>query len=155
MSVVARADIAALGARLRAEHKRVVFTNGCFDILHRGHVQYLCDARALGDVLIVGVNADASVRRLKGEERPVTSEADRAFVLSNLRVVDHVVIFTEDTPLALITELLPDVLVKGGDWAVDAIVGADVVLARGGDVRSLPFVTGYSTTSILDKIRTL
>lgn len=155
MGVVLRSDARALGEHLRAESKRIVFTNGCFDVLHRGHVEYLLEARKLGDVLVVGVNADESVRRLKGAGRPVTAEYDRAFVLSNLRAVDHVVIFTEDTPLELISEILPDVLVKGGDWPVEKIVGADVVKSRGGIVRSLPFIGAYSTTSILEKIKSL
>jgi D-beta-D-heptose 7-phosphate kinase/D-beta-D-heptose 1-phosphate adenosyltransferase len=152
MSVVARKDAKMLGESLRSAGKKIVFTNGVFDILHRGHVQYLMDARALGDVLVVGLNCDSSVKRLKGETRPVISESDRAFVLSNLKPVDYVVIFEEDTPLELISEILPDVLVKGGDWAVENIVGGDVVRARGGIVKNISFVDSYSTTGIIERI---
>jgi D-beta-D-heptose 7-phosphate kinase/D-beta-D-heptose 1-phosphate adenosyltransferase len=135
-----------------APEKRVVFTNGCFDLLHVGHLRYLQDARSLGDFLIVGLNSDASVRRLKGAQRPVQTELDRAEILLGLRPVDAVVIFGEDTPLELIKSVKPDVLVKGGDWKEDQIVGADVVKARGGEVRSLPFHQGRSTTSLIEKI---
>lgn len=153
--VVARNEARLLGDQLRMAHKKIVFTNGCFDILHRGHVEYLNAARALGDVLIVGCNADASVKRLKGPDRPVTRESDRAFLLSSLRAVDYVIIFSEDTPLELITALKPDVLVKGGDWPIEKIIGGDVVRANGGEVRTIPFVATYSTSSILDRIRSL
>jgi rfaE bifunctional protein nucleotidyltransferase chain/domain len=129
-----------------------VFTNGCFDLLHPGHVTYLEAARELGDALVVGLNSDASVRRLKGPARPILTEQERATVLSGLRSVDYVVVFDEDTPLALIRRIVPDVLVKGGDWPVEAIVGADVVLAAGGRVSSLPFVEGKSTTGIVERI---
>ncbi|HZV12943.1 MAG TPA: D-glycero-beta-D-manno-heptose 1-phosphate adenylyltransferase [Candidatus Kapabacteria bacterium] len=149
---MARKDAKMLGESLRAGRKKIVFTNGVFDIIHRGHVQYLMDARALGDVLVVGLNCDSSVKRLKGETRPVISESDRAFVLSNLKPVDYVVIFEEDTPLKLISEILPDVLVKGGDWAVENIVGGDVVRARGGIVKNISFVDSYSTTGIIERI---
>jgi rfaE bifunctional protein nucleotidyltransferase chain/domain len=139
---------------LQARGRQVVFTNGCFDLLHPGHVAYLEEARALGDALIVGVNTDASVARLsKGPGRPFTPEADRARVLAALTCVDRVVLFSEDTPLALITLLAPDVLVKGGDYRLDEIVGRDVVEARGGRVVALPFVPGYSTTGLIDRIR--
>ena len=134
---------------------RVVFTNGCFDILHVGHVRYLRDARALGDLLVVGVNSDASVKRLKGEQRPVTNEDERAEMLASLASVDYVVKFSEDTPQALIEEVAPDLLVKGGDWPPEKIVGSKFVLARGGEVRSLPFHPGKSTTSILERIQKL
>ena len=138
--------------RLRAAGKKVVFTNGCFDILHRGHVDYLQKARALGDALIVGLNSDASVQRLKGPLRPVVSEEDRAFVLSALAVVDYVTIFGEDTPYELIRAVVPDVLVKGGDWAVEAVVGKDVVEAAGGRVQTIAFVPDRSTTGIIERI---
>ena len=134
---------------------KVVFTNGCFDILHVGHVTYLEDAKAQGDKLIVAINSDESVRKLKGEERPLNHENDRAKVLAALGFVDAVIIFSEDTPLNLITELNPDVLVKGGDWPVDKIVGADHVLRNGGEVKSLPFVSGYSTSATIEKIKSL
>lgn len=131
---------------------RVVFTNGCFDILHVGHVRYLQDARALGDLLVVGVNTDASVRALKGAERPINEESERAEVLASLGCVDYVVLFGEETPLDLIEALQPQVLVKGGDWSVDKIVGSKSVLARGGEVKSLPFHPGRSTTGLIQKI---
>ncbi len=138
--------------RWNDEHKKVVFTNGVFDILHRGHVEYLKQAKALGDVLIVGMNTDASVRRIKGELRPIVQEGDRAFVLAGLSCVDAVVLFDDDTPLALITALRPDILVKGADYTVDTIVGKDVVLSSGGSVKTLAFVPDRSTTSIVDTI---
>jgi rfaE bifunctional protein nucleotidyltransferase chain/domain len=133
--------------------KRIVFTNGCFDILHRGHVTYLAEARKLGDLLVVGLNSDASVKRLKGPERPINNEQDRKYVLSQLKSVDFVEIFTEDTPLNLILKVKPKILVKGGDWKIDQIVGGKEVIADGGDVFSLNFVDGYSTTSIINKIQ--
>jgi rfaE bifunctional protein nucleotidyltransferase chain/domain len=135
------------------EGKKVVFTNGCFDILHRGHVTYLNEAKAQGDLLVLGLNSDASVKRLKGESRPVNSEQDRKFVLENLKAIDFVFIFEEDTPFNLIKEIRPDVLVKGGDWAVEDIVGSDIVIADGGEVKSLNFVDGFSTTSTIEKIQ--
>ena len=141
-----------LARRRKDDAPQIVFTNGCFDILHVGHVRYLQDAKALGQVLVVGINADASVKRLKGPERPIQFETDRAEILAGLGAVDYVVIFTEDTPLELIEAIRPDVLVKGGDWPVDKIVGSPGVLARGGDVRSLPFHPGHSTTSLIARI---
>ena len=132
---------------------RIVFTNGCFDIMHAGHAQYLEEARAMGDVLIVAINSDASVRRLKGPKRPVIGQQDRALMLAALESVDYVVIFEEDTPYEVIKILEPDLLVKGGDWTPDQIVGADIVLARGGEVKSLPFRPGLSTSSIIERIR--
>ncbi len=140
--------------KLQAQDLKVVFTNGCFDLLHPGHVAYLEQARSLGEALIVGVNTDDSVKRLlKGPGRPVTSEADRARVLAALACVDRVVLFSEDTPLELITALQPDILVKGGDYQLEEIVGREVVQARGGQVLALPFVPGYSTTELLERIR--
>jgi len=133
--------------------RRVVFTNGCFDLLHPGHVRGLEQARQMGDVLLVGLNSDASVRQLKGPTRPVIPEAERAEILSALESVDAVVIFDEPTPREVISRLLPDVLVKGGDWPDDQIVGRKEVEAAGGRVVSLPFVPGYSTSAILEKIR--
>lgn len=132
--------------------KRIVFTNGCFDILHRGHVTYLTEARKLGDLLVVGVNSDASVKRLKGPSRPINNENDRSYVLSQLKAVDFTEIFTEDTPLNLILKVQPKILVKGGDWKIDQIVGGKEVIAAGGDVFSLNFVDGYSTTNVINKI---
>ncbi len=135
------------------KNKKIVFTNGCFDILHRGHVTYLSEAKKLGDLLIVGLNSDESVKRLKGPQRPINNENDRMFVLSQLKSVDFVEIFTEETPLNLILKISPQVLVKGGDWKIDQIVGAKEVISRGGEVFSLNFVDGYSTTSVIQKIQ--
>jgi len=135
--------------------KKVVFTNGCFDILHIGHVRYLQEARALGDLLVVGLNSDASVKLIKGPQRPVQSEDDRGGILAALACVDFVVPFSEDTPRRLIEAVGPQVLVKGGDWPVDKIVGADFVLKNGGVVKTLQFVPGRSTTTIIDKITKL
>ncbi|MEC7274893.1 MAG: D-glycero-beta-D-manno-heptose 1-phosphate adenylyltransferase [Bdellovibrionota bacterium] len=132
--------------------QKIVFTNGCFDILHAGHVAYLNEAKAQGDFLIVGLNSDASVKRLKGEARPINSEKERKFVLENLKAIDAVIIFNEDTPYELINAVKPSVLVKGGDWAPDQIVGSDIVLGLGGEVKSLTFVDGFSTTNTIDKI---
>ena len=136
----------------QASGKKVVFSNGCFDILHAGHVEYLSAAKKLGDVLIIGLNSDASVRRLKGTNRPVCSEADRATVLSALHVVDAVTLFDEDTPEKLIGDLLPDILVKGADWTVEHIAGARAVLEHGGAVLTIPLLEGRSTSSIIEKI---
>ncbi|MCR4308710.1 MAG: D-glycero-beta-D-manno-heptose 1-phosphate adenylyltransferase [Deltaproteobacteria bacterium] len=147
--VTPRRSVRALCARLRSEGKRIVFTNGCFDLLHAGHAQYLRRAAALGDVLFVGLNSDASVRRLKGEGRPVQRAADRAYLLASLSCVSYVTIFPEDTPARLIGEVIPHVLVKGGDWKGKTIVGADVVRAHGGVVKTIRFLPGRSTTSIL------
>ena len=137
--------------RSRNAAAKVVFTNGCFDVLHRGHAFYLARARELGDCLVVGLNSDDSVRRLKGDTRPINCEADRAMVLASLEAVSYVVIFGEDTPLELIKAVMPDVLVKGGDYTIDKIVGADVVTANGGTVLTIPFVEGYSSTKIISK----
>lgn len=133
--------------------KKIVFTNGCFDILHRGHIEYLNQARAQGDILIVGINSDQSVARLKGPNRPVNNENDRTYLLENLKSVDHVEIFNEDTPLELIKRVQPDILVKDGDWKVEDIVGHEIVTAKGGEVKSLTFVDGHSTTSFIEKLQ--
>jgi len=139
--------------RWRKAGEKIVFTNGCFDLLHFGHLHYLADARDLGDRLVIGLNSAASVRRLKGPTRPINDEITRTHLLAALEVVDAVVIFEEDTPLELIKLVQPDVLVKGGDWKPEQIVGSDVVLAKGGKVLSLPFIQGYSTTNIERKIK--
>ena len=131
--------------------KKVVFTNGCFDILHRGHISYLNEAKSLGDHLIVGLNSDRSVKELKGPKRPINSQDDRKFVLENLKAVDEVIIFDESTTLNLIKEVRPHVLVKGGDWKPEQIVGSDFVLENGGEVKSLRFIDGFSTTKIIEK----
>ncbi len=150
--LVSRTLAEEIALALRKTGKTLVFTNGCFDILHVGHVSYLEAAKRLGDVLIVGVNSDDSVRRLKGASRPINPESDRAMLLSALKSVDFTCIFEEDTPLNLITALQPDVLVKGGDYTPETIVGADVVWTRGGRVVVLPFVAGKSTTNIIHRI---
>lgn len=152
--VMSREDAARWVRDQQNRGLRVVFTNGCFDLLHPGHVDYLEEARSLGDALIVAVNTDASVRRLdKGPDRPVNPEYDRARVLAALAAVDRVVLFDEDTPLQILTELQPDVLVKGGDYRDTDVVGRDVILARGGEVKVLPFREGYSTSRLLDRLR--
>ena len=150
--VVAGTDLLKIRERLKREGKKIVFTNGVFDIVHRGHVEYLTKAKALGDVLLVGMNTDASVQRLKGPQRPVVSQDDRAFVLAALRAVDYVCLFDEDTPYNLIKAIVPDVLVKGSDWSIDAIVGKDIVEAAGGKVQTIDYVPNRSTTNIIQKI---
>jgi rfaE bifunctional protein nucleotidyltransferase chain/domain len=133
--------------------KKIVFTNGCFDILHLGHVEYLNEARAQGDVLIVAINSDASVRELKGSDRPINNEHDRGNMLLNLKAVDCVQIFTEQTPLEIIKLICPNVLVKGGDWKPEQIVGSEFVLANGGIVKSLMFKKGYSTSNLIQAVQ--
>lgn len=145
-------ELTAARERRRDAGERVVFTNGCFDLLHPGHVRYLAQARELGEALIVGLNSDRSVRELKGPRRPILRAEERAEVMAALACVDFVTIFDEPTPLELIARLRPDILVKGGDWGVDAIVGRDEVEAEGGIVRSLPFVDGCSTTELIQRI---
>lgn len=137
----------------RLHQQKIVFTNGCFDILHRGHATYLAQARQMGDLLVVGLNSDASVRRLKGPERPVNDEQSRALLLAALEMVDYVVLFEEDTPYNLILKVKPDLLVKGGDYDIHNIVGADFVRQRGGEVRTIPFVQGFSSSSIIDHLK--
>lgn len=144
--------VATLRAAQRAR-RRVVFTNGVFDLLHPGHVKLLQRARALGDLLIVGLNSDASVKRLKGPDRPFLGQRERAYLLASLEAVDHVVIFAEDTPINVIKKIMPDVLVKGGDWSPGSIVGADIVRALGGRVVRVPLAKGFSTTGIVQRIR--
>jgi rfaE bifunctional protein nucleotidyltransferase chain/domain len=151
--VLTNAGAEAFAAERRRRGDRVVFTNGVFDILHPGHVRYLQEARALGDVLIVGVNSDASVRRNKGPDRPITPAAERAELLAALECVGAVVVFGEDTPADIIRRILPDVLVKGADWPADQIVGRDTVEAHGGRVVLVPVAQGYSTTAIVNRIR--
>ncbi len=153
MILTSLSELGSLQSKLRLNAHKVVFTNGVFDILHAGHVMYLEAARAMGDVLVVGMNTDESVRRIKGPARPVNAEQDRAFVLAALRCVDHVVLFDEDTPLNLITLIMPDVLVKGGDYTRETIIGADEVEANGGIVATIPLLDGRSTTNIIAKAR--
>ena len=140
-------------AQWRFQDQKIVFTNGCFDLLHYGHIDYLAAARALGDILIVGINSTASVQRLKGKHRPIKDDITRQYLLASLFFVDAVIEFSEDTPLQLIELVQPDILVKGGDWAVENIVGSEIVLAKSGEVKSLPFVEGYSTTILEEKIK--
>lgn len=140
-------------SRWKSEGLKIVFTNGCFDLLHYGHIHYLAEARDLGDKLIVGLNSAESVRRLKGVNRPINDELTRQHLLAALEVVDAVVVFEEDTPYELIKIIQPNFLVKGGDWQPYQIVGSDIVLANSGEVRSLPYLEGYSTTNIEQKIR--
>ncbi len=146
-------EAVSLRKQWRAENKRVVFTNGCFDLLHPGHVTYLENARALGDVLIIGLNSDDSIQQLKGPSRPINALADRAHMLAGLRSVDLVVPFAEETPIDLIKTLLPDVLVKGGDYQPDHIVGAKEVREAGGKVIVVPFLDGHSSTNLIKKIQ--
>jgi D-beta-D-heptose 7-phosphate kinase/D-beta-D-heptose 1-phosphate adenosyltransferase len=152
--LTASALMTALSAR-RARKERIVFTNGCFDLLHVGHTRYLQEARKLGDCLVVGLNSDASVRAIKSDGRPVVPQAQRAEVLAALACVDHVVIFDEPDPQNLIARVQPDILVKGGDWPIDQIVGREIVQARGGRVVTIPLVPDVSTTSLIRRIKTL
>lgn len=133
--------------------KKIVFTNGCFDILHLGHVEYLNEAKSLGDKLVVAINSDQSVKRLKGEDRPINNENDRASMLLNLKAVDCVVVFEEDTPLEMIKLVSPNLLVKGGDWKINQIVGSDFVIENGGEVKSLTFKDGYSTSNLIKTVQ--
>jgi D-beta-D-heptose 7-phosphate kinase/D-beta-D-heptose 1-phosphate adenosyltransferase len=151
--IIPRSDAARLARWLQASGRKIVFSNGCFDILHIGHVYLLEQARRLGDALIVGLNTDASVRRLKGPGRPVNPERERAIILAALGTVDYVVCFDEDTPLELIGEIQPDVLVKGGDYQRHEIVGAELVMARGGEVVTFPLVPGISTSVLLHRLQ--
>lgn len=144
--------LVAVRRRLRKQGKKVVFTNGTFDIVHRGHVEYLAKAKMLGDVLIVGLNSDASIRRIKGPKRPINPNTDRAAVLSALASVDYVCFFGEDTPQRLIAKVIPDVLVKGADWKVDTIVGKDIVEENGGVVKTIRLTPGRSTTNVIQRV---
>ena len=152
--VLTTAHLIPLLEQARRDKKRIVFTNGCFDLMHIGHTRYLQAAKALGDVLVVGVNSDASVKSLnKAPDRPIVGEGHRAEVVAALASVDYVVVFAEPDPLNLITAVQPDVLVKGGDWAIDRIIGREVVERRGGTVKTIPLVPGMSTTALIQRIR--
>lgn len=153
--IVDREQLREKAAQWKKEGKRLVFTNGCFDILHKGHLEVLTTSAGFGDVLVVGLNTDASVRRLKGPERPVNHESFRTWMMASLQIVDAVTLFDEPTPWELLEVLQPDVIVKGGDYTVDQVVGAKEVLARGGEVRIVPIVQGYSTTALIETIRRL
>ena len=145
-------EIKLILSTLKADNKKVVFTNGCFDIIHAGHIDYLNKAKALGDILIVGLNTDDSVKRIKGDKRPIINQDERAEIISNIKPVDYVVFFDEDTPAELINKLVPDILIKGADWKIDEIVGVDTVLANGGEVKTIEFVNDQSTSQIIDLI---
>ncbi len=138
--------------KLKAENKKIVFTNGVFDIIHRGHVEYLAEAKSLGDVLIVGMNSDSSVKMIKGDKRPIVQEENRAYVLANLKPVDYVVIFSENTPFNTIKKIMPDILVKGADWTEDKIIGSDIVKQNGGEIKRIKFVENNSSTNIIERI---
>lgn len=152
-NIKSRKEIKEIRTQLKKEEKKVVFTNGCFDLIHSGHVDYLTKAREMGDVLILGLNTDSSVKRIKGDKRPILKQDERAFILSNLRPVDYVTFFEEDTPAEIINELIPDILVKGADWAIDKIVGREVVEANGGEVKTIKFVNDQSTSNIIKIIK--
>ncbi|MCH7722255.1 MAG: D-glycero-beta-D-manno-heptose 1-phosphate adenylyltransferase [Bacteroidetes bacterium] len=145
-------EIIVIRKQLQDQNKKVVFTNGCFDIIHAGHIDYLSKAKTLGDVMIVGLNSDDSVQIIKGKKRPILKESERAFILTNIEHVDYVVIFDQDTPEQLIAKLIPDILVKGADWNIEDIVGKDIVLANGGEVKTITFVNEQSTSKIIDII---
>jgi rfaE bifunctional protein nucleotidyltransferase chain/domain len=145
-------ELVGIRKTLKQKMEKVVFTNGCFDIIHAGHVDYLSKAKACGDILIVGLNSDSSVREIKGKNRPILSENERAFILSQLKPVDYVVLFNEPTPLQLIEQLIPDVLVKGADWAKENIVGREIVESNGGEVITINFITDQSTTNIIERV---
>ena len=147
------AEVAALAAEARKNGKSVVFTNGCFDLLHRGHVHVLRQAKAAGDLLIVGMNSDRSVKSIKGPARPILPEIDRAELIAAMEMVDYVVLFDEPDPYQVIAEIKPNVLAKGGDWSADQIVGADLVERGGGRVAVIPYLKGFSTTEIIERIR--
>ena len=148
-------EIVEIRKQLRSENKKVVFTNGVFDILHSGHVDYLTKSKALGDILIVGLNSDKSVKNIKGDKRPIIDQENRAIILASLKPVDFVVLFDEDTPAKLIEAIIPDVLVKGADWALDKIEGRETVIKNGGEVKNIKFVNEQSTSKIIHKILSL
>lgn len=152
MIVTNRDEMIEIRQGIKSQDKKLVFTNGCFDILHSGHVDYLNQARQLGDYLVVGLNSDFSVKNIKGEKRPIINEMERATLLDNLKCVDYVTFFDEDTPARLINSLIPDILVKGADWALDKIVGREVVEANGGEVKTIEFSCNQSTSKIINLI---
>jgi rfaE bifunctional protein nucleotidyltransferase chain/domain len=152
MIVTNRDEMIRIRHRIKSQNKKLVFTNGCFDILHSGHVDYLSQARQLGDYLVVGLNSDFSVKNIKGERRPIINEIERATLLDNLKCVDYVTFFNEDTPEQLITSLIPDILVKGADWDLEKIVGREIVESNGGNVRTIQFSCNQSTSKIINLI---
>ncbi|MGE5399758.1 MAG: D-glycero-beta-D-manno-heptose 1-phosphate adenylyltransferase [Ignavibacteriales bacterium] len=151
-NILNRKEILEVRNKLREQGRKVVFTNGCFDILHAGHVDYLSKAKQLGDILIVGINSDSSIRNIKGELRPIIPEIERATLVANLKAVDYVTLFDEDTPGNLIDTIIPDILVKGADWSINNIVGRDVVESNGGEVKTINFVSEQSTSKIISII---
>jgi D-beta-D-heptose 7-phosphate kinase/D-beta-D-heptose 1-phosphate adenosyltransferase len=152
-SIKTREEIKKIRVQLKSEGKKVVFTNGVFDLIHSGHVDYLVKAKEMGDVLILALNTDSSVKRIKGNKRPILGQNERAFIVSNLKPVDYVTFFEEDTPAEIISDLIPDVLVKGADWAIDKIVGREVVEANGGEVKNIKFINEQSTSNIIKIIK--
>lgn len=152
-NIKSREEIKKIRKQLKDLNKKVVFTNGCFDLIHSGHVDYLVKAKEMGDVLILALNTDESIRRIKGEKRPILEQDERAFIVSNLKPVDYVTFFDEDTPAEIINDLVPDILVKGADWAIDKIVGRDVVESNGGEVKTIKFVNDQSTSNIIKIIK--
>jgi D-beta-D-heptose 7-phosphate kinase/D-beta-D-heptose 1-phosphate adenosyltransferase len=152
-SIKTREEIKKIRVQLKSEGKKVVFTNGVFDLIHSGHVDYLVKAKEMGDVLILALNSDSSVKRIKGNKRPILEQNERAFIVSNLKPVDYVTFFEEDTPAEIISDLIPDVLVKGADWAIDKIVGREVVEANGGEVKNIKFINEQSTSNIIKIIK--
>ncbi|HAS16942.1 MAG: glycerol-3-phosphate cytidylyltransferase [Nitrospirae bacterium GWA2_42_11] len=150
--LIALEEFVPVIARLKQDGKRIVFTNGCFDIIHVGHIRYLKSAKELGDILVIGLNSDESVRKIKGDNRPIVSQGERAEILSSIRSVDYVVIFNEPDPYNTIVAIKPDILIKGGDWAIDNIVGRDIVESYGGEVRTIPFVEGFSSSRIIGDV---
>jgi D-glycero-beta-D-manno-heptose 1-phosphate adenylyltransferase len=152
-TVYSRDEIKSIREQLKKENKKVVFTNGCFDLIHSGHVDYLVKAREMGDVLILALNTDASIKRIKGDKRPILKQDERAFIVSNLKPVDYVTFFNEDTPAEIIDELIPDILVKGADWSIEKIVGRETVEANGGEVKTIKFVNDQSTSNIIKIIK--
>lgn len=151
-NILNRADLLKLRNNFKIENKKVVFTNGCFDILHAGHVDYLAKAKASGDILVVALNSDISVKSIKGDKRPIVNENERAFIIANLKPVDYVTFFDEDTPEVIIKELVPDILVKGADWDINKIVGKDTVENNGGKVITIEFINFQSTSNIIETV---
>ncbi len=151
-TILSHEELILIRKKLAVSGKKVVFTNGCFDIIHAGHVDYLIKAKQLGDILIVAINSDESVRRIKGEKRPILNQKERTFIVSNLKPVDFVTVFDEDTPYEIIKKIVPDILVKGADWSKDKIVGADIVESNGGKVETIEFVNIQSTSNIISTI---
>ena len=152
-NIKSKSEILLIRNQLKAEGKKVVFTNGCFDLIHSGHVDYLVKAKEMGDVLILALNSDSSIKRIKGDKRPILKQDERAFIVSNLKPVDYVTFFDEDTPAEIINDLIPDVLVKGADWTIDKIVGREIVEANGGEVKTIRFVNDQSTSNIIKIIK--